>query len=422
MEFYLVGGAVRDDLLGRPAAERDYVVVGATPAEMEAMGYRPVGRDFPVFIHPETGHEYALARTERKSGRGYHGFAFHASPEVTLEQDLERRDLTVNAMARPVDPADHAAPAGDVVDPFGGRADLEARRLRHVSPAFMEDPVRVLRVARFAARFHAAGFSVAEDTRALMRQMVADGEVDHLVAERVWQETERALGEDAPQVYFQVLRDCGALAVVFPELDALFGVPQPERWHPEVDTGVHTLMALEQAARLSDATTVRFATLVHDLGKALTPESEWPSHKGHDHRGIAPVEALCDRLRVPNAHRELGVLATREHIHCHRAVEARPGTVLGLLERCDGFRKRERFVELMDVCQADLRGRTGLEDVDYPQRKLLLDALDAARAASRPETTEGLDGPAIAALVKRQRLEAVTASLAENQSLRDVET
>lgn len=397
---YLVGGAVRDRLLGRPVRERDWVVVGASPEEMSARGFRPVGRDFPVFLHPETAEEYALARTERKTAPGYHGFTFHASSDVTLEQDLARRDLTVNAMAEDAD--------GNLVDPFGGRADLEARLLRHVSPAFREDPVRILRLARFLSRFHHLGFRVADETLALCRTMVDDGEVDALVPERVWQELSRALMEPTPSAFVRLLRDCGALARVLPEVDALFGVPQRADYHPEVDSGVHTLMALDQAARLSGVLPVRFAALVHDLGKAVTPADILPSHREHERRGLPLVEAVCQRLRVPNACRELARLVTRHHLDCHRALELRPATVVKLLERLDAFRKPERLEGFVTACEADARGRAGFEERDYPQAAYLRAALDATRAVeARPFVEQGLEGRDIAEAVRRERVAAV---------------
>lgn len=400
MEAYLVGGAVRDELLGLPVRERDWVVTGATPEEMVAAGYRPVGRDFPVFLHPETHEEYALARTERKSGRGYHGFVFHTGSDVTLEEDLRRRDLTVNAMAR--------GPAGELVDPFDGRRDLEARLLRHVSEAFVEDPVRLLRVARFYARFAPLGFTVADDTKTLMRRMVDGGEVDHLVPERVWAETERSLALPEPQRFFELLREVGALARLFPELDALFGVPQPERHHPEIDSGIHTLMALAQAARLEGSTAVRFAVVCHDFGKGATPRGEWPSHRGHEQAGVPLVRECCQRLGVPREHRDLALLVTRWHLHVHRADELRPGTVLKLLEAAAAFRRPERFDDLLLACEADARGRTGLEDRDYPQPERLRQALAAAQAVdARAIVEEGYAGPAIGEELRKRRITAI---------------
>jgi len=372
MQIYLVGGAVRDELLGLPVHERDWVVVGATPVEMEALGYHRVGRDFPVYLHPETHEEYALARTERKTGPGYRGFEVQFDGTVTLEDDLERRDLTINAIARAAD--------GRIIDPTGGQAHLGARLLHHVSDAFREDPVRILRVARFAARFHDLGFTVAPATMALMRAMVAAGEAASLVPERVWRETAVALGESRPDVYFEVLRNCGALAVVFPEVDALFGVPQPPRWHPEIDTGLHVLLALRAAARLSFSTMVRFAVLTHDLGKGTTLPERLPTHHGHEERGVGLVQALCRRLAVPNRFRDLAVAVARDHGLAHRALELKPRTLLELLERLDGFRRGQRVVEFLDACEADARGRAGFEDEPYPQRVLIENAWRAATA------------------------------------------
>jgi len=400
MQCYLVGGAVRDRLLGLAVTERDWVVVGATPEAMEARGFRPVGRAFPVFLHPETGEEYALARTERKVAPGYHGFTFHAAPDVTLEQDLGRRDLTVNAMAETAE--------GELVDPYGGRRDLDSRTLRHVSPAFREDPVRILRLARFAARFRQLGFSVAEDTMALCREMVAAGEVDALVPERVWQELAKALMEDTPSAFLDVLRECGALAVLFPELERLFGVPQRRDYPPQVDTGRHVLMALDQSARLSDELETRFAVLFHDLGKGTTPETELPRHRGHEERGVPLVEAVCDRLAAPNACREIARLVSRHHLTCHRALEIKPSTVVNLLEALDAFRKPERVRRFTDACEADARGRTGFEDRNYDQARFLREAFDAARGVqARRFVEQGLEGPAIAAAVHDARVDAV---------------
>jgi tRNA nucleotidyltransferase (CCA-adding enzyme) len=400
MEIFLVGGAVRDELLGREPREKDWVVVGASPEAMTDLGYRPVGRDFPVFLHPESGEEYALARTERKTAPGYRGFQVHASPDVTLEEDLRRRDLTINAMAR--------HPDGHLIDPYGGRDDLERRLLRHVSPAFAEDPVRILRVARFAARLGDEGFSVAPETMALMREMVAAGEVDALVPERVWQETERALGERRPSAFFATLRECGALARIFPEIDRLFGVPQPERWHPEIDTGVHTLMVLDQAAALTPDVEVRFAALVHDLGKGTTPARLLPAHHGHGERGAGLIRELAERLRVPNAFRDLAVLVSRYHGLAHRAGELRPGTVLDLLQALDAFRRPGRFEQFLIACEADMRGRTGFEARPYPEAGLLRDAFQAA-AAVQPSPDPALSGEEIGRRLKEDRLQAIAA-------------
>ena len=401
MEVYLVGGAVRDKLLGLPVHERDWVVVGARPEDLERQGFVSVGKEFPVFLHPETKEEHALARLERKVAPGYRGFTTQFSPDVTLEEDLKRRDLTINAMAQ--------RQSGELIDPYGGQRDLLARVLRHVSEAFVEDPVRILRLARFAARFADLGFKVAEETMALMKQMVASGEVDALVPERVWQETERALGESRPDAFFQTLRDCGALAVIFPEIDALYGVPQPPKWHPEVDTGVHVMLAIRYAAKIGAPTSVRFAVLTHDLGKALTPQAILPSHHGHEEGGVPLVEALSERLRVPNGFRELAVLAARPHAVVHRAAELRADTMLKLFEAMDAFRRPERFNELLLVCESDARGRTGLEDRPYPQAAYLKRARDAAAVVQlSAEDRTGLKGPEIGAKIRALRLAAVT--------------
>ena len=401
MRVYLVGGAVRDRLLGLPVRERDWVVVGALPEELESQGYLPVGREFPVFLHPVTHEEYALARLERKVAPGYRGFTTQFSPEVTLEEDLKRRDLTVNAMAE--------GDSGELIDPYGGRTDLEARVLRHVSDSFTEDPVRVLRAARFAARFAGRGFRIADETMELMRRMTISGEVSALTPERVWQETERALAEDRPEVFFATLRDCGALKIIYPEVDALYGVPQPPKWHPEIDTGVHVMLALACAARSRASSAVRFAVLMHDLGKARTPRELWPKHHGHEEAGVPLVEAVADRLRVPGTYRELAILAAREHTLVHRALELRPETVLKLLQECDAFRRPERFAELLQACEADARGRTGREAQPYPQAAYLKAALAAAGAVTIPEAERrGLKGPAIGAEMKRRRLAAVS--------------
>ena len=402
MDIYLVGGAVRDSLLGRPVAERDWVVVGATPEELQAQGFTPVGRDFPVFLHPHTREEHALARLERKTGPGYRGFVTEFAPDVTLEQDLARRDLTINAMAQATD--------GHLIDPHGGRADLERRVLRHVSPAFVEDPVRILRIARFLARFAHLGFSVAAETLELMRQMSASGELDALVPERVWRELERLLGEPTPRAGIELLRECGALRIVLPELDALFGVPQSPKWHPEVDTGEHVLLALQVAAGRAAPVSVRFAVLMHDLGKALTPRSEWPKHIAHEARGVPAIESLCQRLRVPQEHRDLALLASRFHTHVHRGLELRATTLLEVLESADAFRRPGRFAELLEVCECDARGRLGFADQPYPQRARFEQALEAASATTlQPDEREGLVGAAIGERLRRKRLAAIEA-------------
>ena len=396
MQVYLVGGAVRDALLGREAKERDFVVVGGNADELLAAGYRAVGRDFPVFLHPQTNEEHALARRERKTGPGYRGFVTEFTPDITLEEDLLRRDLTINAIARRAD--------GSLVDPYGGQKDIEARVLRHVSPAFSEDPVRILRVARFAARFASLGFTVHESTRELMRRMVEAGEAAALVPERVWQETERALGEPHPEVFFQVLRDCGALAVIFPEVDRLFGVPQSPQWHPEVDTGVHVMLCLKRAAQLEAPVTVRFAVLAHDLGKGTTPVEVLPKHIMHESRGLPLVDALCSRLKVPTAHRELARMTCQQHTNVHRALELRPETVLKLLEETDAFRRPDRFRELLLACQCDAQGRTGLEEKPYPQRGYLERAHAAAAAVQLSDAERaGLSGTAIAGQLRGRR-------------------
>ncbi len=402
MQVYLVGGAVRDALLGLPERERDWVVVGGSREELLRLGYREVGRDFPVFLHPQTHEEYALARLGRKVAPGYHGFEFRFDPGVSLEEDLRRRDLTINAIARAAD--------GTLIDPYGGRRDLEARLLRHISESFLEDPVRVLRVARFAARFAPLGFRVAPETSALMRAIVDRGEVDALVAERVWQETAKALQEPAASEYFKVLRACGALRAIFPEIDALFGVPQPREWHPEIDTGVHTMMVLDQAVRLSADPRIRFAALVHDLGKASTPRAAWPRHHGHEERGVLAIDAMAARLRIPTEYRDLASIVARHHGLIHRAFELRAGTVLEIIEMSDGIRRPERFDDALIACEADSRGRTGFEERAYPQRDYFRRARDAA-AAVKPAAAarEGRNGPAIAARLKQRRCAALAA-------------
>lgn len=400
-QVYLVGGAVRDELLGLAVRERDYVVVGSSPGDMTAAGYQQVGADFPVFLHPETGEEYALARTERKKGPGYHGFETRFSPDVTLEQDLERRDLTINAMARSADD-------GALIDPFDGQGDLQRRLLRHVSDAFVEDPVRILRVARFAARFHDLNFRVAADTMALMRRMVANGEVDALVAERVWQEMNRALTGPTPQVFFVTLRECGALARLLPELDRLFGVPQPPQHHPEVDTGLHTLMVLERAAALSTDPVVRFAALTHDLGKGTTPPERYPSHHGHETRSAALAEAICARFKAPRRYRDLARLVACYHGDCHRALELRPATVLKLLEAVDAFRRPERLEQFLLACQADYQGRTGFSSRPYPQADHIRTAFARAEAVDTAAISkQTAAGPAIGTAIRKARLRAI---------------
>jgi len=381
LEVYLVGGAVRDELLGREVKDRDWVVVGATPEEMVERGFKPVGQDFPVFLHPESKEEYALARTERKTAPGYKGFAFEFSPDVTLEDDLRRRDLTINAMARSAD--------GEIIDYFGGRDDLEQGILRHVSPAFVEDPVRLLRTARFRARY---GYTIAAETREMLAAMVERGEVDALVAERVWQELDRALVEPYPALFIESLRDCGALARVFPEIDALFGVPQLKEYHPEIDTGGHVLMALERARELSDDPVVLFAVLVHDLGKAVTPPEEWPRHHRHELLGVEPVENLCGRYRAPTRYRDFARLVCRYHLHLHRLTELKPGTIVKLIESLGGFRETDRVDQFATACRADAQGREGLKDKPYPQAELLKHCRDAARAVDAGEIARRFAG------------------------------
>jgi tRNA nucleotidyltransferase (CCA-adding enzyme) len=402
MEIYAVGGAVRDELMGLPVKDRDWVVVGATPQDMLAQGFLPVGRDFPVFLHPQTHEEYALARTERKTAPGYTGFAFHAAPGVTLEQDLTRRDLTINAMARDE--------SGAVIDPYGGRADLAARVLRHVAPAFAEDPVRILRVARFAARF--TGFSVAAETMQLMRDMVAAGEVDALVPERVWQELARGLMEARPSRMFDVLRECGALARLLPELDALWGVPQRADYHPEVDTGVHVMMVIDMSARLVAALPARFAALTHDLGKGRTPADILPRHHGHEVRSVTMVEAICERLRVPTDCRDVARLVARFHGDMHRVAELRAETMLSVLERCDALRRPDRFEMIVLACEADYRGRLGWEERDYVQATVWREALAAVRAVDAGAIAAataggGADPQAIARNISAARVEVL---------------
>jgi tRNA nucleotidyltransferase (CCA-adding enzyme) len=398
MKTYLVGGAVRDKLLGRSVTEKDWVVVGSSPEQMQHLGFTPVGKDFPVFLHPQTKEEYALARTERKTGKGYGGFSFYCGEEVTLEDDLIRRDLTINAMAEDEQ--------GNIIDPYHGQKDLAARLLRHVSPAFAEDPVRILRIARFAARYNSLGFQVAEETIALMQTMVANGEVDHLVAERVWKEMERALGEPNPEIFIEVLRTSNALARLFPEIQALFGVPQTATHHPEIDTGIHTLMSLQQAVKLSTDTCVRFATLLHDLGKGTTPSAEWPRHIAHEDRSLPLVKKLCDRITAPKEYKELALIVAQWHTHCHRALELKPVTLLKVLQSTDAFRRPERFEQFLLCCEADARGRTGFEDRPYPQANYFRTALNESQNIDIATIqAQGFTGKAIGDEVSRQRLQ-----------------
>ena len=397
MKIYLVGGAVRDQLLNRPVHERDWVVVGADEEQMRQLGYKPVGRDFPVFLHPDTGEEYALARTERKSGHGYGGFTVHAAPDVTLEQDLLRRDLTINAMAE--------SDSGELIDPFNGRADLDARLLRHVSPAFAEDPLRILRVARFAARYHHLGFTVADDTMTLMRQMVDAGEVEHLVAERVWKEISRALTEPDPDIFIRVLRACGALQILLPEVDALFGVPQPPEHHPEIDTGEHVLMALRAAPATLP---VRLAVLLHDLGKGITPEEILPSHRGHEVAGLPLVRNVCRRWRIPNQITALATGVCEYHLHSHRAFELRPQTLMKMLRALDALRRPERFEQFLQACEADARGRKGLQDREYLQADYLRKVREAASdVAAADLIAQGFEGAELGKALDRARISAI---------------
>jgi tRNA nucleotidyltransferase (CCA-adding enzyme) len=404
VKTYLVGGAVRDALLGLPPGDRDFVVVGASVQQMLDAGYRQVGRDFPVFLHPDTGEEHALARTERKSGRGYTGFVVHADPSVTLEDDLRRRDFTINAIARAQD--------GTLVDPFGGARDVEARVLRHVGEAFVEDPLRVLRAARFMARFAPLGFTVAPDTLALMRQMAASGELAALVPERVWQELAKALRAPAPGAFLRTLRAADALRAVLPEVDALYGVPQRAEYHPEVDTGLHCELVCDMAARLAPGDDlVGYAALCHDLGKALTPAHVLPKHLMHEQRGVAPAIAMSQRLKVPNEHRELAVACCREHLNVHRIAELKAATVVDLIARCDGFRKPARIDQLATVCEADARGRAGMADADYPQADTLRRLHAAAMAVRGADVAaQGATGPAFGEALRKARIAAITAA------------
>ncbi|CAH0526889.1 multifunctional CCA addition/repair protein [Vibrio hippocampi] len=400
MQVYLVGGAVRDHLLNLEVYDNDYVVVGSSPNEMLSLGFQAVGKDFPVFLHPKTKQEHALARTERKSGKGYTGFECFSSPDVTLEQDLLRRDLTINAMAQ--------NEQGEIIDPYHGQRDLEQRVLRHVSPAFSEDPLRILRVARFAAKLAHLNFKVAEETLHLMRQMVEAGELDFLTAERVWQEWHKSLSTANPEVFLQVLRDCGALAVVLPEIDALFGVPQPEKWHPEVDTGIHTLMVSAQAAKLSPLTTIRFAAQVHDLGKGVTPEEEWPSHKLHCQTGLKLIKALCERIRIPNDHRDLALAVCAQHTNIHRAGELKATTFIKLFSNLDVWRKPERLEQVLLCCEADHRGRLGLEQQEYHQKTMVELAYKAACSVDVQQVlADGFKGQEIKQELDKRRASAV---------------
>ena len=408
MKVYLVGGAVRDQLLGLPVKDRDWIVVGATPATLLSLGYQQVGKDFPVFLNPKTKEEYALARTERKSRAGYTGFICDFSPTITLEQDLIRRDLTINAMAQSED--------GEIIDPYGGKQDLENRILRHISPAFSEDPLRVLRVARFTARYHSLGFKIASETLSLMAELAQSGELQHLTAERVWLETEKALNEKNPEIYFETLHKTGALSVLFPEIDALYGVPNPVKHHPEVDSFIHTMLVLKQAVNLTEnnpilnKSAVRFAAICHDLGKALTPKENWPSHHGHEKAGIKPTRLLCKRLRVPNYIQELSELTCEYHTHVHKALELRPETVVKLFNTFDVWRKPQRFEEFLLVCLSDTRGRTGFENKEYPQIDYLKALYQAALAVDVQQViADGFEKQGIRDELTRRRIAAVKA-------------
>lgn len=401
MKIYLVGGAVRDKLLGLPVYDRDWVVVGAAPDDMLAQGYQQVGKDFPVFLHPKTHEEYALARTERKSGTGYTGFTCYAAPDVTLQDDLLRRDLTINAIAEDSD--------GQLVDPYHGQADLENRILRHVSPAFRDDPLRVLRLARFAAKYAHLDFTIAPETQAMMSEMAANGELNTLTAERVWKETEKALTTESPQVYFRVLRDCGALVILFPEIDALFGVPAPEKWHPEIDTGIHTLLTVQEAATLTTSITVRFAALCHDVGKGVTPKEEWPHHYRHNATGVPIARELCERLKVPTEIRDFTLIAVQHHDLVHSVEQLKPSTLINLFNTIDVWRKPERLEQLILVSEADSKGRTGWENKPYPQADYLMQAYQvAARVTAKDVMAEGITGPAIRDALHEKRIRALT--------------
>lgn len=401
MGIYLVGGAVRDQLLNIDVKDRDWVIVGATPDDLLNKGFTQVGKDFPVFLHPDTKEEHALARTERKSGSGYTGFNVYSAPDVTLEDDLIRRDLTINAIAQ----NEH----GELFDPYNGQQDIKNKILRHISPAFSEDPLRVLRVARFAARFAHLSFTICPNTMALMRELTDSGELAHLTSERVWQETANALSTKSPQVYFEVLRECGALKVLFPELDALYGVPNPEKWHPEIDSGIHTMMVLEQASKLTTDPQIRFAALIHDVGKAVTDPSKWPSHHGHGQKGLPIIKAMCERLRVPNDHRDLALMVSDHHCKIHRCDEMRKDTIIKLFDKTDAWRKPERFEQFLLTCEADARGRLHFETEPYPQRATMQQYLTKASAVNVQEIIkQGITGPAIKPALMKARVEAIS--------------
>jgi len=400
MQVFLVGGAVRDQLLQLEIKDRDYVVIGSTPEKLLQLGFQQVGKDFPVFLHPQTGEEYALARTERKQGAGYKGFICYAGEDVSLKDDLIRRDLTVNAIAM--------SEQGKIIDPYHGLTDLKNKKLRHISPAFSDDPLRVLRVARFAARFYNLGFSVAPETLVLMRELTNSGELDHLTAERIWQETAKALQTDSPHIYFQILRDCGALALIFPEIEALFGIPGPKLWHPEIDTGIHTLMVVEQSVKLSDSVAFRFACLVHDLGKALTPKDKWPSHKGHGLLGLAVIKNLCLRLKIPNECRDLALLVSEHHTQVHSALQLKASTLVKLMDQNDAWRKPQRFLQMLQCCIADSKGRTGFADKDYPSADYIWQAFQVAAEVNVQDIIrQGFKGAAIKSALLEARINAV---------------
>ena len=400
MEIYLVGGAVRDRLLNLPSRDNDWVITGATPKQMTDLGYKPVGKDFPVFLHPHTKEEYALARTEKKSGHGYHGFIFHTSVDVTLEEDLARRDLTINAMAEDNE--------GNIIDPYGGQRDLQDRILRHVSDAFIEDPVRLLRIARYASRYAKFGFTIAQETQELLKKIVSSGEIDELVAERVWNEISRALDEDTPSMFFLTLRQCNALSVLLPEIDCLFGVPQSVRHHPEIDTGIHTMMVIDMAAHLGASNSVRFASLCHDLGKGCTTASLLPRHIAHEAKGIALIKKLCERLRIPTGHRQIAELVCKYHTHCHRATELRISTILKVLESLDAFRRPQRLDDFLLACEADSRGRLGLDDRPYPQADVFRLSFQAAKQVSINDLVKsGASGEEIKKQLNNRRAKAI---------------
>ena len=404
MQIYLVGGAVRDTLLELDVIDRDYVVVGATPAEMQNQGYKEVGKDFPVFLHPDTGEEYALARTERKSGKGYKGFEVDFSKDITLEQDLIRRDLTINAMAQD--------DQGQIIDPYQGQKDIANKVLRHVSPAFAEDPLRVLRVARFAARFHHLDFTVAAETLALMTELVNNGELKYLTPERVWRETHKALETQSPHIYFEVLRECGGLKALFPEIDQLWGIPNPEKWHPEIDTGVHTMMVIEQAAKKSQDPAVRFAAAVHDLGKGVTPKEHWPKHRGHEEAGVPLIKQLCQRIKAPKDYQNLAIQVSRYHLHSHKMFELRPKTVHKVLKSVGAYKKESVLEQFILACEADFNGRLGLEDKPYEQGDLLRQCYQASnKIDAQPLIERGYEGAKLGEAIERERIQCIKSVL-----------